>query len=194
MTRAIGYVRELLASDDPIEAVAALRLAGASKVYVDRRSDRTRPELDRCLQALASGDTLLIASAATLVSSVEQYVVTVAQLKSRGIHLHSIAEPALSTIPNSAMSSADALDALDALRRGLIGLRTREGLDAAAAAGRKPGRPRVMTDERLAVAKELRAQKRSFAQIGRALGVSEAAVRRALTAAAPPPNDQVKIE
>jgi predicted transcriptional regulator len=41
-----------------------------------------------------------------------------------------------------------------------------------------------MTEERIAVAQELRAQKRSYMQIGRALGVSEAAVRRALGSSA----------
>lgn len=196
MTRSIGYARELLADDDAAERVAALRRAGASKVYLDRRTApmSARHELERCLSAIKAGDTLLIASAATLSSSVEQFVTTVAQLRARGIHVRSLSEPALSTTPDTSMPPGDVLDALEALRRRLIGLRTREGMDAAIAAGRKPGRPRVMTEERIEVAKELRAQKRTFMQIGLALGVSEAAVRRAMKSAAPEAIDHAKIE
>jgi DNA invertase Pin-like site-specific DNA recombinase len=196
MTRSVGYVRQLLAGDDITEDVDAIRRAGASKVYVDRRNSSTsaRHELERCLNAIKMGDTLLIANAADLATSVEQFVTTVAQLKTRGIYVRSLTEPALSTTPDASMSPGDVLDALEAMRRRLIGLRTREGMDTAIAAGRRPGRPRVMTKERIEIAKELRAQKRSFTQIGRALGVSEAAVRRALKSAAPEASDHVKIE
>lgn len=184
MSRTLGYARELPTAGDANTDVAALRDAGASRVFLDRRGAGGRSELERCLLTLESGDTLLVMNAIAISTSVEQFVMSVAQLRRRGIQLQCLTEPALSTTAGVAFSPDDVLDALDALRRRLIGLRTREGLDAAIAAGRKPGRPRVMTDERLEVARELRAQKRSFAQIGRALGVSEAAVRRALTSEA----------
>ena len=180
MSRTLGYVRELHADEDVSAEVTALRRAGASRVYVDRDAG-VWTELTRCLDALTPGDILLVSHAVALAPSVEQFVATTARLQRRGIQFHSLAEPALSTVSDLAAAPGDTLEALDGLRRRLIGLRTREGLSAAAAAGRRPGRPRVMTDERVEVARELRAQKRSFAQIGRALGVSEAAVRRALT-------------
>lgn len=101
---------------------------------------------------------------------------TASVLRARGIHLRSLTERALSSSP----ISEEVLVALEGVRRQMIGIRTREGMDAASAGGRRPGRPRVMTAERIAMARELRTQKRSFAQIGLALGVSEAAVRRAL--------------
>lgn len=193
MNRTVGYAREIRSPEATKDDVATMRRAGASRVYVDRRGDTggERRELERCLSALGEGDTLLVPNAATLSASIEQYVTTVARLRSRGVHVRSLAEPVLSTAPGVATTPGDVLDALDAMRRRLIGLRTREGLDAAIAAGRKPGRPRVMTEERIAVAKELRAQKRSFAQIGRALGVSESAVRRALKPAATTSSSQV---
>lgn len=196
MTRTLGYTRELLAGDDTSADASALRRAGASKVYVDRRRSTraTRPELEKCLSALSSGDILLVSSAAMLSTTVEQFVIAVGQLRARGIHLRSLSEPALSTTSDTSLAPGDVLDALDALRRRLIGLRTREGLEAALAAGRKPGRPRVMTDDRIAVAKELRAQQRSFAQIGRALGVSEAAVRRALAPRVSSATDHISAE
>lgn len=176
MSRTVGYARELLTGYDVDAESAALRAAGASEVFVDRAGASPRNELKRCLEALGTDDTLIVPSVVAITTSVEHFVATAAQLRQRGIHLRSLTEPALSTAP----PQADVLDALDGVRRRLIGLRTREGLDAAASAGRRPGRPRVMTDERFEVARQLRAQNVSFAKIGRALGVSEAAVRRAL--------------
>ncbi|WP_275575835.1 MULTISPECIES: recombinase family protein [unclassified Microbacterium] len=186
MSRTVGYVRDLLARGDGEAEVKALRMLGASRVYVDRLdvSAARRPELIACLQNLQAGDTLLIPSAVMLSHSVEHFVSTVAQLRRREILMRSMTEPALSTAGGTGASIGDTLDALDGLRSRLIGIRTRQGMDAAILAGRKPGRPRVMTEQRIAVAQELRAQKRSYMQIGRALGVSEAAVRRALGSSA----------
>jgi DNA invertase Pin-like site-specific DNA recombinase len=186
MSRTVGYVRDLFARGDGEAEVKALRTLGASRVYVDRldASAARRPELVACLQNLQAGDTLLIPSAVMLSHSVEHFVSTVAQLRRREILMRSMTEPALSTAGGTGASIGDTLDALDGLRSRLIGIRTRQGMDAAILAGRKPGRPRVMTEERIAVAQELRAQKRSYMQIGLALGVSEAAVRRALGSSA----------
>ena len=144
--------------------------------------------------SLGEGDTLLITSAMSLSPSVEHFVTTVTQLRARGIEVRSLAEPALSTAAGMNSTTGEVLDALDVLRRRLIGLRIRQGLHAAIAAGRKPGRPRVMTAERIEIARELRTQKLSFAQIGRALGVSESAVRRALKPATAASIPQIKIE
>ena len=69
--------------------------------------------------------------------------------------------------------------------RELMSVQTREGLRVAGESGRRPGRPTVMTEERLAVARELRLQGRSFAHVGLVLGVSANAVQRALRARDP---------
>lgn len=191
MTRTVGYTRQLFAGHDVDAESEELRKAGASRVFVDAGGVATRKEFDRCLAALRPSDTLLVTSAVVMATSVENFVSTSVELERRSIHLCSLAEPSLSTTPGTSTTPIDVLRALDGLRRRWIGLKTREGLDAAASAGRRPGRPRVMTEDRLEVARELRMQKRSFAQIGRALGVSEAAVRRALKAAE---SDQSTLE
>ncbi|MGX5773095.1 recombinase family protein [Microbacterium trichothecenolyticum] len=190
MIRVVGYARAAPGLPGADDAIAALRDAGARRVFVDSWSrSGTRREFDRCMKLLTPGDTLLVVNAASLASTVGGFVKTASMLRARGIHLRSLTEPALSSSP----TSDEVLTALEGVRRQLIGIRTREGMDAASAAGRRPGRPRVMTAERIAVARELRAQKRSFAQIGLALGVSEAAVRRALrtTPAENPPQSVV---
>ncbi|WP_426321876.1 recombinase family protein [Microbacterium sp. E-13] len=185
MTKTLGYTRALLSTDDAAEDAQTLRNQGATGVFVDTVAERaaSRPELDACLGSLQPGDVLLVTTAARLSHSVEHFVLTVTQLRRGGVSLRCLTEPALSTTPSHA-SPGEVLEALEGLRSRLAGLRTRRGLDAAAATGRRPGRPRVMTDDKAAIARELRAQGRSFVQIGRALGVSEAAVRRSLTSSA----------
>jgi len=100
-------------------------------------------------------------------------------MRGRGIRFHSLAEPALST-GNDVQESDAVILALDAVRREFIGLRTREGLARAARDGRRPGRPSVMTPDRISMARELRVSGRPLSQIARVLGVSPSAVRRAL--------------
>lgn len=65
--------------------------------------------------------------------------------------------------------------------RDLIRERATAGLEAARARGRVGGRPTVMTPEKLAAAKAMRASgEHDVASIARALGVSRASVYRAL--------------
>lgn len=188
MTQTLGYTRALLSTDDADQDAQTLRNQGATQVFIDAVEERptSRPELDACLGALRPGDVLLVTTAARLSHSVEHFVLTVTQLRRGGVSLRCVSDPALSTT-SPAASPGDVLEALEGLRSRLAGLRTRKGLDAAAATGRRPGRPRVMTDDKVAIARELRGQGRSFVQIGRALGVSEAAVRRSLTSGADRP-------
>jgi DNA invertase Pin-like site-specific DNA recombinase len=59
---------------------------------------------------------------------------------------------------------------------------TKEKLAAAARRGRKGGRPTKMTPDRLAQARRMRAEEISYRRIGKALGISEITVRRAMAA------------
>lgn len=182
MSKIVGYTRELRHPGDSLGSARALRRAGAVKVFSDRLSSgvRHRPQFEACLAALGQDDVLVIPDAVSLSPSVDHFVTTVSGLAARGVALRSLREPVLSTDATAREDPVEVLAALNSMRSELAGLRTSRGLDAAAAAGRKPGRPRVMTDEKIAVALELRTHKRSFAQIARSLGVSEAAVRRAM--------------
>lgn len=70
--------------------------------------------------------------------------------------------------------------------RALIRERTRAGIDAARAAGRRIGRPPALTDEQRALARRLRSQGEGVATIARVLEVSPSTIRRALVGMAEP--------
>lgn len=184
MSRVIGYLRRLPTTPSGAEERARLALAGATSVVEEHASadPRSRTELHSLLNEIDAGDTVVVTEAAHLSHSVGHFVSTVTTLTNRGIGFRSLDEPNLSTTTD-AVPPALVVAAIDDLRRRLVALRTREGMSTAAAAGRRPGRPTVMTQERVAIALELRRQDRSISHIARVLEVSTAAVRRALTLA-----------
>lgn len=181
MTRSVGYSRALGAASDHDAEKRALFDAGAKLIFIDQGQPtaRDQPELSACLAALEPGDTLVVTRAARLRPGLTGFVQTVAELAGRGVGFLSLAEPALATSP-TATDPRELLVALYALRGELAGIRTRAGMERAQAEGRHPGRPSVMSPERLAVARELRRQHRSIAHIANVLGVSASAVQRAL--------------
>ncbi len=182
----VGYTRKLAGDVEAADA-ETLRATGTSVIHSETGSDpRTRPALEECLRDLQSGDELVVTSAARLSPSVSHYMSTAVSLSARGIRIRSLTEPALSTGPGTASDSAEVMAALEGLRQRLRSLETKQGMLAAASAGRRPGRPTVMTEERIAMAVELRRLDRSYTQIARVLGVSTSAVQRALTDAASP--------
>jgi DNA invertase Pin-like site-specific DNA recombinase len=183
VTRVVGYSRELFAGAGVTADVEELEAAGVELVFVDLAGVdvRKRPELAECLRVLRAGDLLVVTSSARLSHSLTHFVLTTTALASRGVRFRSIEEPALTSGVGQVSDPVEVLSALDGLARRLRSLETREGMKEAAAAGRRAGRPTVMTEERVAIAVELRRQGRSFSQIGRVLGVSASAVQRALS-------------
>ncbi|MCE9612912.1 MAG: recombinase family protein [Lentisphaerae bacterium] len=93
------------------------------------------------------------------------------QLESHGVDWHSFTEPYISSLGIFADAIIALLSALNRQERVRIGERTRAGLERARADGKRLGRP--PTDaSRITRASALRAQKMSFAQIGREMGIS----------------------
>src|SRR4051794_41860438 len=76
------------------------------------------------------------------------------------------------------------------MERRLISERTRAGLHAARARGRRGGRPTVMSPDRIATADLMRARGKTLVQIAATLGIGRSSLVRALAApqrrAAPP--------
>lgn len=180
MTRLVGYTREVTPGAGTTADAAQLTLAGAERVFTDDSADGAaeRPGLRECLEFVEAGDTVVVTSAAMVAPTAAQFLTAVSGLVGRGVGFRSLSEPALST--GTDMDPASVFVALESLRRRLSSLQTRAGMEAAASKGRRPGRPTVMTPERIAMAVELRDLGRPVTHIARVLGVSANAVQRAL--------------
>lgn len=182
MTRLVGYTREVTPGAGTAADAEQLTLAGALRVFTDDGSASTteRPGLRECLEFVQGGDTVVVTSAAMLSPTTAHFLTAMSDLAGRGVGFRSLSEPALCT--GAGVDPAEVFLALESLRRRLVSLQTRAGMAAAADKGRRPGRPTVMTPERIAMAIELRDLGRPVTHIARVLGVSANAVQRALTA------------
>lgn len=179
MSRRVGYVR-LISPEGDVDAESdMLRDSGAEDVVIERDASGGLTLRDQMIGALESGDLVLVSRSIHLALRLTDFVSTVASLGERSILFRSLAEPALSTHTGLVEPGATFL-ALDALRAEFISVRTKNGLQNAAARGRRPGRPTVMTPELTEIARELRLQQRSISHIAHVIGVSPSAVRRAL--------------
>lgn len=178
-----GYARVSADDQDPTAQVNALRAAGCDPIFVERASGGTmdRPEWYACNRGLGKGDTLTVVRIDRLGRSLTDLVSTLDDLAARGVHFRSLTEGIDTSTPLGRMFYQLAA-AFAEYERALIRERTRAGIDAARAAGRRIGRPPALTDEQRDFARRLRAQGEGVATIARVLEVSPSTIRRALTA------------
>ncbi len=107
---------------------------------------------------------------------------TIRQLEERKISFKSLQEAIDTSTPGGRLVF-HVFGALAEFERELIRERTRAGLAAARARGRKGGRPTVMTPEKVQIAREMyESRDHTLAAIARTLSVSRATLHRHLSA------------
>ena len=101
-------------------------------------------------------------------------------LNKRGVFLKSVREN-IDTSSSGGKLTFHLFGALAEFERDIISERTKAGLSAARARGRIGGRPKVMTDDKIKLAKQLMANKDNSAQfVSKTLGISRATLYRYL--------------
>ena len=165
----VGYSRVSTIDQDPTLQLDALAAAGCAKVFEDRASGARadRAGLRSALEYVRDGDVLIVWKLDRLGRSLPHLIETVTSLATRGVGFRSITEAIDTTTPGGRLVF-HLFGALGEFERDLIQERTRAGLAAAAARGRKGGRKPVVTSEKLKLA-------RTF--IAKGLTVREAATR-----------------
>jgi Resolvase, N terminal domain len=92
----IGYAHIASSDENSDEQLRALERVGAQRLFIDRGlagGTSKPPELVRCLEALQSGDTLVVERLGRLGRTVCEVVETVDDLRARGVHLLCVREP-----------------------------------------------------------------------------------------------------
>src|SRR5918998_2673252 len=161
----------------------ALKAAGCEQIFTDRVSGARaeRPGLTNALGHLRDGDTLVVWRLDRLGRSLPHLIETVTALAARGVGFKSLTE-SIDTTSSGGKLIFHIFGALAEFERDLIRERTRAGLKAARARGRKGGHPRVksLADPRqLALAKQLYAAKQTpVGELARMFKVSRATFYR----------------
>ncbi len=162
--RLIGYARVSTNGQELQLQTDALLEAGCPKklLFIDRISGAkaARPGLDNCVRELKEGDTLVVWRLDRLGRSVRHLIDLVEQLRQRKIGFKSLCDGAIDTTTASGELIFNVFASLAQFERRLIQERTRAGLTAARARGRKGGRkPIAETDPRVQTAKKMHADK-----------------------------------
>ena len=165
----IGYARVSTVEQDTALQTDALRKAGCERVFEDAASGAKsdRPGLAATLAYLRDGDVLAVWRLDRLGRSLPHLIETIGALEARGVGFRSLTESIDTTTPGGRLIF-HVFGALGQFERDLIRERTKAGLCAAAARGRKGGRKPVMTADKLQRARE---------HIANGLNVREAAAR-----------------
>lgn len=180
MSQLVGYARVSTQDQNPALQIDALKAAGCAKIFVEQASSvKERPQLAAALDYLREGDTFIFWKLDRIGRSLKEVILTLDDFRRRGIGVKCLTQP-IDTTTAAGRLAANMIGAVAEYEHELIRERTKAGLAAAAARGRKGGRPTVLDSEKMAMAKILMADPNlSPSSIAKRLGVGRAALYRA---------------
>ncbi len=169
----IGYARVSTQDQNLDLQINALIKAGCEKAFEDRLSGSRaeRPGLEKALEMLREGDTLVVWKLDRLGRSVKNLIDLVGDLHKRDIQFRSLTD-SIDTGTTSGRFFFHVMASLAEMERELTIERTRAGLEIARQLGRKGGRKRQMTDSKIESAKKLLANGVPPKDVAKNLGVS----------------------
>ena len=182
MGRHIGYARVSTDDQNLRLQVDELKTVGCTLVFTDKASGAKskRYGLDKCLKTLQPGDTLVVWRLDRLGRSMGHLVSVITDLKEKKIGFKSLRDGAIDTTTASGELVFNIFAALAQFERELIRERTRAGLKAARARGRK-GRRKTISDSnpKVLMAKKMHEDKSlSIDEICSTLNISRATFYR----------------
>lgn len=140
----IGYARVSTSDQDTRLQLDAFGAAGVSVVYQDKASGvGKRPQLQRALRALKSGDTLVVWKIDRLARSLSDLLALLVQIEARGASFRSLTEP-IDTRSSMGTFVLQILGAVAQLERSIIRERVIAGQTAAMARGKRWGPARTL--------------------------------------------------
>jgi DNA invertase Pin-like site-specific DNA recombinase len=176
----IGYAR-VSTQDQNLELqLKALKKAGCRKTFREKVSGATRqrPEFERMLDQIRSGDTVIVWKLDRLARSTRDLLNTMETLRETGANFRSISEPWANTTTNAGKMIMTVFAGIAEFERDLIRERTGAGREAAKKRGVQFGRPRKLNPEQLQLASKLINQGNAIREIARTFNVHEATIYR----------------
>lgn len=179
----IGYARVSTQDQNLDRQLDQLNLAGCERIYQEKitGTKKDRPELDRLLDTIRQGDTIIISELTRLSRSTKDLFQLVDTIEKAGANIKSLKESWLDTTTPQGKLMFTIFAGISQFERDLISQRTKEGLASARSRGRKGGRPcKSEKDIKLAL-KMYENKQYSISEITEATGVSRTSLYRALS-------------
>jgi DNA invertase Pin-like site-specific DNA recombinase len=178
----VGYARVSTREQNLEGQLDQLQAVGCTKMFTEKVTGTIahRPELDRALDYLREGDSLVVTKLDRLGRSTKNLIELAEHLRGRGVNLVILSLGVDTGTPAGKMFFT-IMASLAEFERDLIVERTHEGLAAARARGRNGGRPSKMSKTRVEQARKMYAE-RSYTvqQIADTFNVSRQTIYRIL--------------
>ena len=152
----VGYARVSTRDQTVALQLDALQAAGCVRVFEETASgaQRDRPQLAAALDYMRADDTLVVWKLDRLARSTKQLIETVEDLARRGIGFRCLTQDIDTTTAGGRLVFT-IFSTIAEFEREIIQERTRAGLDAARARGRRGGRPPALKARDLKEARAL---------------------------------------
>lgn len=156
-----GYARVSTIEQNLDRQIDALKLAGAEEIITEKMTGTKadRPKLNQLFDKLRTGDTILIADLTRLSRSTKDLFTLVEKIEQKGANIKSLKESWLDTTTPQGKLMFTFMAGISQFERDLISQRTKEGLEAARARGRKGGRKEKLDDAKKKAIYNLYSQK-----------------------------------
>ncbi|NQD64314.1 recombinase family protein [Bacillus haikouensis] len=176
-----GYARVSTKNQNLEIQLDAFEKNGVERIFTEKESGakNDRKELERCLDMLREGDTLVVYKLDRLARSTKHLIELGERLEEMGVHLVSICDSIDTTSPTG-KAMFKMLGVIAELERDIIVERTRAGLESARARGRVGGRPKKSKDKVQQAFRLYDSKEYSISEIVDMTGISKATLFRKL--------------
>ncbi|MDF2883725.1 MAG: resolvase [Clostridiaceae bacterium] len=158
-----GYARVSTQEQNLDRQLDFLKAAGAEEIIQEKitGTKADRPKLNRLLDKIRKDDIILVADLTRLSRSTKDLFSLVDKIEKKGANIKSLKESWLDTTTPQGKLMFTFMAGISQFERDLISQRTKEGLEAARARGRKGGRKPKLDDNKKKAIYELYQQKKT---------------------------------
>lgn len=180
----IGYARVSSTDQNLDSQLQTLTAEGCKRIYQEKVSGfkKHRPELEKLLDQIREGDTVVISRLDRLARSTRDLLEIAEKIEKLGAYFYSLAEPWANTTCHTGRMLLTVFAGIAEFERDLIRERTKSGRTAAKLRGVKFGRPQKIKNEQRNLIDHLLEQGKSVSEIALTFSIHSSTVYRALAA------------
>ena len=177
----IGYARVSTRDQKLDSQIDVLKEYGCDRIFSEKVSGRkyNRTELDKCLDYMRDGDTLVITKLDRLGRTTKQLIELSQYLENENIDLQ-IIDMNITTKDAMGKMFFTMMSAFAELEANLLSERTKKGLDSARARGRVGGRPGISDQKKEMIKSLYNSRNYSGDEIAKMVGVSRSTIYKVI--------------